>query len=370
MITTTRASTSNPSNTPVTPQQLRSAGILAGLSAPLLAAAAVAVAVTTRRALPGPGATSEDVIGVAAGAVLTLALARLAWLSLRSALDLRCEARLLVAGDLECGRSALVRVQVCDSRSVVARSARVTADSTGSRTRTASLFLAVAALITVGAQSAGAAEPAPRPSFSVSAEVMPPASASVTDAAAPSGAVSPAAATPSGAAPASGTTSSHWPDREAPDVDAPDFENPDLDAPDLDSPAFGFPAFESAPSDARTSDSATSDTPQPAVPRPGWTPDPFSTSNELSAIVLGTPRGSGTAAEHRTHVVVRGDTLWSIAASYLAPGAPAEDVAASLPGWLEANPLLRLDPDTIEVGQQLTLPASFVSTTSAFGAHR
>ena len=69
-------------------------------------------------------------------------------------------------------------------------------------------------------------------------------------------------------------------------------------------------------------------------------------------------------------VVVRGDTLWSIAASYLAPGAPAEDVAASLPGWLEANPLLRLDPDTIEVGQQLTLPASFVSTTSAFGAHR
>ena len=71
MITTTRASTSNPSNTPVTPQQLRSAGILAGLSAPLLATAAVAVAVTTRRALPGPGATSEDVIGVAAGAVLT-----------------------------------------------------------------------------------------------------------------------------------------------------------------------------------------------------------------------------------------------------------------------------------------------------------
>lgn len=365
MITTTRASTSNPSNTPVTPQQLRSAGILAGLSAPLLAAAAVAVAVTTRRALPGPGATSEDVIGVAAGAVLTLALARLAWLSLRSALDLRCEARLLVAGDLECGRSALDRVQVCDSRSVVARSARVTADSTGSRTRTASLFLAVAALITVGAQSAGAAEPAPRPSFSVSAEVMPPASASVTDAAAPSGTVSPAAATPSGAAPASGTTSSHGPEREAPDVDAPDFENPDLD-----SPAFGFPASESAPSEARTSDSATSYTPQPAVPRPGWTPDPFSTSNELSAIVLGTPRGSGTAAEHRTHVVVRGDTLWSIAASYLAPGAPAEDVAASLPGWLEANPLLRLDPDTIEVGQQLTLPASFVSTTSAFGAHR
>lgn len=365
MITTTRASTSNPSNTPVTPQQLRSAGILAGLSAPLLATAAVAVAVTTRRALPGPGATSEDVIGVAAGAVLTLALARLAWLSLRSALDLRCEARLLVADDLECGRSALDRVQVCDSRSVVARSARVTADSTGSRTRTASLFLAVAALITVGAQSAGAAEPAPRPSFSVSAEVMPPASASVTDAAAPSGAVSPAAATPSGAAPASGTTSSHGPERAAPDVDAPDFENPDLD-----SPAFGFPASESAPSEARTSDSATSDTPQPAVPRPGWTPDPFSTSNELSAIVLGTPRGSGTAAEHRTHVVVRGDTLWSIAASYLAPGAPAEDVAASLPGWLEANPLLRLDPDTIEVGQQLTLPASFVSTTSAFGAHR
>ena len=199
---------------------------------------------------------------------------------------------------------------------------------------------------------------------------MPPASASVTDAAAPSGTVSPAAATPSGAAPASGTTSSHWPDREAPDVDAPDFENPDLDAPDLDSPAFGFPASESAPSEARTSDSATSYTPQPAVPRPGWTPDPFSTSNELSAIVLGTPRGSGTAAEHRTHVVVRGDTLWSIAASYLAPGAPAEDVAASLPGWLESNPLLRLDPDTIEVGQQLTLPASFVSTTSAFGAHR
>ena len=370
MITTTRASTSNPSSTPVTPQQLRSAGILAGLTAPLLAAAAVAVAVTTRRALPGPGATSEDVIGVAAGAVLTLALARLAWLSLRSALDLRYEARLLVAGDLERGRPALGRVQVCDSRSVVARSARVTADSTGSRTRTASLFLAVAALITVGAQSAGAAEPAPRPSFSVSAEVMPPASASVTDAAAASGTVSPAAATPSGAAPASGTTSSHGPEREAPDVDAPDFENPDLDAPDLDSPAFSFPASESAPSEARTSDSATSDTPQPAVPRPGWTPDPFSTSNELSAIVLGTPCGSGTAAEHRTHVVVRGDTLWSIAASYLAPGAPAEDVAASLPGWLEANPLLQLDPDTIEVGQQLTLPASFVSTTSAFGAHR
>lgn len=76
-----------------------------------------------------------------------------------------------------------------------------------------------------------------------------------------------------------------------------------------------------------------------------------------------------TAAEHRATapartvagpvVVEAGDSLWSIAARHLPPGATDAQIAAAWPHWYQANSaVIGADPDLVRPGQVLTAPAT------------
>lgn len=58
-------------------------------------------------------------------------------------------------------------------------------------------------------------------------------------------------------------------------------------------------------------------------------------------------------------VVLRGDTLWSIAARHLPPGAADAEVAVAVQRWFAANAdVIGDDPDLILPGQVLTAPVA------------
>ncbi|NEE02463.1 LysM peptidoglycan-binding domain-containing protein [Phytoactinopolyspora halotolerans] len=58
-----------------------------------------------------------------------------------------------------------------------------------------------------------------------------------------------------------------------------------------------------------------------------------------------------------TVTVKPGDTLWSLAAEHLGPGATSADVAAEWPRWYEANrSVIGPDPDIIQPGTRLNVP--------------
>lgn len=58
-------------------------------------------------------------------------------------------------------------------------------------------------------------------------------------------------------------------------------------------------------------------------------------------------------------VVEAGDSLWTIAARYLPPGATDAEVAAAWPRWYQANSaVIGADPDLIQPGQVLATPAT------------
>lgn len=78
----------------------------------------------------------------------------------------------------------------------------------------------------------------------------------------------------------------------------------------------------------------------PGTPSPGWTPSRSSAD-----------RPSGEV------VVLRGDTLWSIAAAHLGAGASDAEIAAEWPRWYAANAdLIGPDPNVIRPGQVLVPP--------------
>lgn len=61
--------------------------------------------------------------------------------------------------------------------------------------------------------------------------------------------------------------------------------------------------------------------------------------------------------------VRRGDSLWSLAARHLGPGATDRDIARAWPEWYRLNAdVIGSDPDLIQPGQQLRIPT--------LGAHR
>jgi nucleoid-associated protein YgaU len=52
-----------------------------------------------------------------------------------------------------------------------------------------------------------------------------------------------------------------------------------------------------------------------------------------------------------------GDSLWSVTARYLGPGASASDIAEAWPDWFEANrSVIGDNPDVIRPGQLLVAP--------------
>jgi hypothetical protein len=63
-------------------------------------------------------------------------------------------------------------------------------------------------------------------------------------------------------------------------------------------------------------------------------------------------------SSHEGVVVLRGDTLWSIAARHLGPGATAAEITAEWHRWLAANrDVIGADPNLILPGQELLPPA-------------
>ena len=86
------------------------------------------------------------------------------------------------------------------------------------------------------------------------------------------------------------------------------------------------------------------------------TPGQGGATRRGDALLTATRDVSGTAAEV---VVVRGDTLWSVAARHLPPDATAADVASAVQRWHAANAdVVGEDPDLILPGQVLTAPVA------------
>ncbi len=98
-----------------------------------------------------------------------------------------------------------------------------------------------------------------------------------------------------------------------------------------------------------------------AVPSPsaapttsaGRTPAAHGTAPQVAPASPASARG-----QRATVVVVRGDTLWGIAARHLPPDAGAAQVAAAWPDWYAANAAtIGPDPGLILPGQVLVVPA-------------
>ncbi len=69
------------------------------------------------------------------------------------------------------------------------------------------------------------------------------------------------------------------------------------------------------------------------------------------------------ASGDRSVTVVRGDSLWVIAARHLGPQATRHQVAREWPRWYAANrKVIGPDPNLIRVGQVLTAPTAFASS--------
>ncbi len=93
------------------------------------------------------------------------------------------------------------------------------------------------------------------------------------------------------------------------------------------------------------------------VPDPRWLPvrPPKATDPDLSALLAPTPRTVTAADDLMT--VRKGDSLWSLAARQLGPGATDRQIALAWPAWYALNAdVIGADPDLIRPGQQLRIP--------------
>ncbi|MBM6400912.1 LysM peptidoglycan-binding domain-containing protein [Phycicoccus sonneratiae] len=96
-------------------------------------------------------------------------------------------------------------------------------------------------------------------------------------------------------------------------------------------------------------------------PDPGWTPRAPAVRPQPDVSVVS---GRGPAARDADGVVVvhRGDTLWSVAARHLGPGASDAEIAEQWPLWYAANrDVVGPDPDLLLPGQVLRAPSAVVS---------
>jgi len=116
------------------------------------------------------------------------------------------------------------------------------------------------------------------------------------------------------------------------------------------------PGFQPTPARGVQPSPATRAT-APVPPAPGFTPSAPRVRKQADPALLGV-RPSGTHRTGADEVVVhRGDTLWSIAAAHLDPGAEDAEVARAWPRWFEANrDVIGDDPDLVLPGQVLRVP--------------
>ena len=116
---------------------------------------------------------------------------------------------------------------------------------------------------------------------------------------------------------------------------------------------------------------APSPSPSPIVTQVPDEPAPPDEPLELHAESAASPlpraagEGSGVAsadASSAEHVVVRGDSLWRIAAAQLGPGASDAEIARAWPAIYQANrAVIGENPSLIVPGQHLTIPQELAS---------
>ncbi|GAB3578660.1 LysM peptidoglycan-binding domain-containing protein [Calidifontibacter terrae] len=95
-----------------------------------------------------------------------------------------------------------------------------------------------------------------------------------------------------------------------------------------------------------------------AQPSPDWLPakPPAVRPADRDPLMMSCTRDSDEPA---TVVVRRGDTLWSIVARHLGPGADPETIAVAIPTWHATNrAVIGADPNLLLVGQVLSVPAA------------
>jgi len=148
----------------------------------------------------------------------------------------------------------------------------------------------------------------------------------------------------------------NWPDLTRPSTPPPDPTGPST-APTGPAPAGG--ASTSAGSGSAAS--VRPPTPRPSVPSTSTPSTPSTPSRD--PVVPPAHHGTGTSAagtesDGEGVVVLRGDTLWTIAARHLGPTATHEQIAAEWPRWWAANAdLIGHDPNLILPGQRLIPPS-------------
>lgn len=100
-----------------------------------------------------------------------------------------------------------------------------------------------------------------------------------------------------------------------------------------------------------------------ALPDPRWVPAAPTVRPQADLRVLSrAPATTTTAATPVEVVVQRGDTLWSIAARHLGPGASDAEIAKAWPAWFAENrDVVGDDPDLILPGQVLQAPQAVTS---------
>jgi resuscitation-promoting factor RpfA len=111
-----------------------------------------------------------------------------------------------------------------------------------------------------------------------------------------------------------------------------------------------------------TNDATPAPEPEVTTPEPEPTTDPTDSTDatepdDALAPLPGADVGVD-ATDGAVHVVLRGESLWAIAAGELGPGASPEQIAARWPQWFETNrDRIGPDPDVIHPGQELRAPA-------------
>jgi hypothetical protein len=126
-------------------------------------------------------------------------------------------------------------------------------------------------------------------------------------------------------------------------------------APTIRSGAASVPAMRDVA--VPTSDGTTAGPAAPAGQSPAWRPTrPAPRVDARRARLLAPAPRTDTAMDAMV-TVRRGDSLWSIAARHLGPGASDAEIALAWPRWYAANrDLIGTDPDHLLPGQQLCPP--------------
>jgi hypothetical protein len=120
-------------------------------------------------------------------------------------------------------------------------------------------------------------------------------------------------------------------------------------------------AAPSAPAPSAAPDPTPSSAPDPTAspasegtPEAAWVP---AAPLAPTALMVRPPTRETPVPEQATVEVRPGDSLWSIVARTLGPGASELEIAAAWPDWYEANRgVIGEDPDLIRPGQLLTAP--------------